>query len=39
MDYMISIIREHQHYEDGVLEEMREDEVREIFEALLDWLA
>ena len=39
MDYMINIIREHQHYEDGVLEAMSEDEVREIFEALLDWLA
>ena len=37
-EYMISIIRQHQYYEDNILEAMTESEVREIFENLLDWI-
>lgn len=36
--FMICIIRRHWHYEDGVLEKMSDEEVREIFERLLDWI-
>ena len=35
---MITIIRQHQYYEDGSLEGMTEEEVRDIFETLLDWI-
>lgn len=36
--YMISIIRTHQYYEEGTLEVMSEDKVREIYEEIIDWL-
>lgn len=36
--YMITVIKEHLYYEDGVLEGMSEDKVREIYEATLDWI-
>lgn len=38
MEYMVKIIREYQYYEVGVLESMSEEELREVFERLLDWL-
>ena len=38
MEYMIKIIKEHWYYEEEALENMTEDEVRDIFEALLDWI-
>lgn len=38
-EYMIEVIRQHQYYTDGILEAMTEEQVREIFEALLDWMA
>lgn len=37
--YMISIIRAHQYYAEGVLESMSEEQVREIYENLIDWLS
>lgn len=37
-EYMISIIRQHQYYEAGTLEKMTEQQVREIFECILDWI-
>lgn len=36
--YMIETIRNHWFYEAGSLEAMSEDEVREIYERLIDWL-
>lgn len=38
-EYMISIIRQHQYYADGALENMTEEQVKEIFETIIDWLA
>ena len=38
MDYMIGIIRQHQYYGAGVLEDMTEEQVRGIYEAILDWI-
>lgn len=38
MEYMIKIIRQHWFFEEGCLEKMNEDEVRSIFERLLDWI-
>ena len=37
-EYMIGIIRQHQFYNEGVLEAMSEEEVRDIYESLLDWI-
>ena len=37
-EYMIGIIRNHWWYEDGKLESMNINEVRDIFERLLDWI-
>lgn len=37
-EYMIGIIRQHQFYKEGVLEAMSEEEVRDIYESLLDWI-
>lgn len=37
-DYMISIIKVHQYYEEGTLEAMTEEEVREIYNDVIDWL-
>lgn len=37
-DMMIQVIREHQYYKAGELEQMDEAEVKEIYEALLDWI-
>lgn len=38
MEYMIGFIRRYWFYEDGNLENMTEDEVREIYERLIDWI-
>lgn len=38
MDYMIGIIRQHQYYGAGALERMTEEQVRGIYEAILDWI-
>lgn len=38
MEYMIGIIKQHWFYEDGELESMPESEIRDIYEALLDWI-
>ena len=35
---MIDVIRSHQYYEEGSLERLTEEEVREIYENLIDWL-
>ena len=37
-EYMIRIIRQYWYYEDGKLEAMTEEEVREIYENLIDWI-
>ena len=39
MKYMIQLIKQHWYYEDGVLESMSEDEIRDIYERLIDWLS
>lgn len=36
--YMIRIIREHQHYDDGELEEKTFEKVSDIFYRLLGWI-
>lgn len=36
-ELMIAFIRSIQYYESGVLEAMTEAEVKEIYEALIDW--
>lgn len=38
-EYMVGIIRQHQYYPEGSLEAMSEDEVREIYEMVIDWLS
>ena len=38
-EYMIGIIRAHQYYDEGVLEAKSEEEIREIYEIIIDWLA
>ena len=35
---MIEVIRQHQYYKAGALEAMSEDEIRDIYEGLLDWI-
>lgn len=35
---MIDVIRAHQYYEAGLLEGLSEDEVRNIYESLIDWI-
>ena len=35
---MIDVIRSHQYYEAGLLESLTEDEVRNIYESLIDWI-
>lgn len=37
-ELMINTIRAHQYYEEGVLEAKSEAEVKDIYEALLDWM-
>lgn len=37
-EYMIGIVRQYQHYEAGTLEAMSEEEVREIYDMVIDWL-
>lgn len=37
-EYMIGIIRQHQWYEAGTLEQMAEEEVRDIYEMVVDWI-
>ena len=36
--YLIDFIREHQYYRDGALEQMSENELKEIYENLIDWI-
>lgn len=36
--YMVNVIRAHQYYEDGALEAMSTEQVREIYETIIDWL-
>ena len=38
-DMMIETIRNNQYYEAGVLENMSEEEVTEIYNVLVDWLS
>ena len=35
---MIDLIRQHLYYEKNVLEDMTEEEVREIYESLIDFI-
>ena len=35
---MIDLIRKHLYYADGSLESMTEEQVREIYERVVDWL-
>lgn len=37
-EYMIKIIRTHQYYEDGILEALDEEKIREIYNDVIDWL-
>lgn len=37
-NYMISIIRKHQHYPQGQLENMPFNKIKEIYEKLIDWI-
>lgn len=37
-EYMIGFIRSYWHYKDGELESMTEEEVKEIYDRLIDWL-
>lgn len=37
-EYMISIIRQHQYFEAGALEQLTEMQIRELYEALIDWI-
>lgn len=37
-EYMIKFIRNHQYYADGALETLDEDELRDIYERLIDWI-
>ena len=37
-EMMINLIRQHWYYEAGTLESMTEEEVREIYESLIDWI-
>ena len=37
-DYMIQTIRSHQYYEDGKLESMSDEELRDIYECLINWI-
>lgn len=39
MEYMIGIIKQHQYYGDEELENMTEEQVREIYEMIIDWIA
>lgn len=39
MEYMIWIIKQHQYYGDEELENMTEEQVREIYEMIIDWIA
>lgn len=38
-DLLIEVIRKHQYYEAGSLESMSFQEVRKIYESLMDWIA
>lgn len=37
-EYMIEIIRSNWYYKEGSLESKTEEEIKEIFESLLDWI-
>ena len=37
-EYMIGIIKQHWYYREGELEAMTEQQVREIYERLIDWI-
>lgn len=36
--HMISVIRAHQYYKEGTLEAMSTEQVREIYETIIDWV-
>lgn len=37
-EYMIDTIYRYLYYEDGILENMTEEEVRQVYENLIDWI-
>lgn len=37
-EYMIDTIYRYLYYEDGTLENMTEEEVRQVYENLIDWI-
>lgn len=37
-EYMIGVIKQHWFYDEGHLESLTEEDVREIYEYLIDWI-
>lgn len=37
-EFMIYFIRQYQYYADGVLENMTEQQVKEIYDIIIDWI-
>lgn len=37
-EFMIDFIRHYQYYADGVLENMTEQQVKEIYDSIIDWI-
>lgn len=37
-EYMVSVIRRYWYYDEGSLEAMSDEDVKEIFDYLIDWL-
>ena len=37
-EYAIKVIRDYLYYRDGELEAMTDEELREVYEKLIDWL-
>lgn len=38
MEFMIDFIRRYQYYDAGVLENMTEEQVKEIYHRITDWI-
>jgi hypothetical protein len=38
MEFMIDFIKNYQYYADGVLENMTEQQVKEIYDSIIDWI-
>lgn len=37
-EIMIDVIRAYQYYEDGVLESLTDEELKDAYESLMDWI-